>query len=375
MLLLLCSRIALCSSALLYTAMRCVALSEAALRCFALLCSALSYATLSYAARLSSKNQLKNQTHHTTILIHPNLTTTNLLSPDAPTHLLLLNPMGNTTAKVSDFDLKSIPKYEKERLELRRALILSYVNNPDNNEIVSKIAALKALLIKQPHLCSTAAKELTRKFDYNPTCNESAFAEIDRLSVLYETHKVLKSVQCRIGPVACPMGHFMPFFEDLNSHSMEADEVLCQVCQKSIQSGYHCGYCTYNVCAPCSVVYCSRGHAMKLWTNPEAEHQCQLCHEYPIISGYHCAMCGDNDYCDSCTQRSGRELVKKQILGRMVDDLAYFEAHKHESEIAMRTITTHNLKIESDSYPTILQLYQFSLSTGDIRVVAEVNQE
>jgi hypothetical protein len=279
--------------------------------------------------------------------------------------------MGNTSARVADFDLQSIPKYEKERLELRRALILSFVNNPDNNEVVSKIAALKALLIKQPHICSTAARELHRKFDYNPTCMESAFAEIDRLYCLYETSNILKSVQCRIGPSACPMAHYMPFFEDLRAHSMEQEEVICNICQKSIVSGYHCGYCTYNCCVPCSTIYCSYGHTMKLWTNPEAEHQCQLCQEYPIISGYHCATCGNFDYCDSCTQKSGREIVKRQILNRMVEDLAYFEEHKEESEIALKTITTHKLKIESDSYPTILHLYQFSLSTGDVRVVAE----
>jgi hypothetical protein len=34
-------------------------------------------------------------------------------------------------------------RYDKERSQLRRALILSFLNNPENTEIVDKIEALK----------------------------------------------------------------------------------------------------------------------------------------------------------------------------------------------------------------------------------------
>jgi hypothetical protein len=56
----------------------------------------------------------------------------------------------------------------------------------------------------------------------------------------------------------------------------------CQVCGTSNESrligGHTCTHCEYNLCKDCSVVYCRKGHAMKIWTLPEAISQsCNLC--------------------------------------------------------------------------------------------------
>eukprot|EP01036_Dinobryon_divergens_P024938 gene24938-33433_t len=267
-------------------------------------------------------------------------------------------------------------KYEKDRSQLRRALILSFIDNAENRDIVNQIESLKSLVTKHPHLCATAARELARVFDCSPTSLDAAYAELDRLYTIYETSTVLKSVQCRIGPVACPLGHYALFFEVLNAHPIVSAEALCGICDASVSSGYHCSFCAYNLCVPCSTVYCENGHAMKLWTHPESQYFCALCGENPITSGYHCPICEDYDICDLCTSKDGRGVVEKKILDRMVDDLQYMTDHQEESVTAKRTIIQHHNKMESRAYPTILELHKFSLTTADVRMVcvAEVRQ-
>ena len=109
-------------------------------------------------------------------------------------------------------------KYQKERTELRKALILSFVGKPENQDILAKINAVRSIIIQNPELCATAAREATNEFDYTPTNLDSANHELDRLFTIYETSTILKSAQCRIGPVACPLGHYAPYFGDPGAH-------------------------------------------------------------------------------------------------------------------------------------------------------------
>jgi hypothetical protein len=65
--------------------------------------------------------------------------------------------------------------------------------------------------------------------------------------------------------------------------------------------------------------------------------------------------------------QDGRGAVEKKILDRMVDDLQYMTDHQEQSATAKRTISQHKKKMESRAYPTIMELYKFSLTTADVR--------
>ena len=45
--------------------------------------------------------------------------------------------------------------------------------------------------------------------------------------------------------------------------------------------------------------------------------------------------------------------------------------HQEESATAKKTISVHKKKLESRAYPTILELYKFSLTTSDIRSLSQ----
>eukprot|EP01034_Spumella_vulgaris_P027453 gene27453-34171_t len=154
-------------------------------------------------------------------------------------------------------------------------------------------------------------------------------------------------------------GHYAPYFETLTPHSSSSSGR-----SKKESSGV------------------ANGHAMKLWTHPEAQHQCVVCKTEPITAGYRCTICceeqGDYDICDYCTHKAGRQVVQQVILDRMAEHLDYMERHTSESETAMRTITAHwKRMIEvGGAYASTLQLYEFSLTVADLRTisVAEVRQ-
>lgn len=99
--------------------------------------------------------------------------------------------------------------YFGERKQLRRNLILAVIGDPNNKDVLDKISLLKKYVVEHPHINATAAKEAAEEFDYSPTSVEAAFRELERLYALYETGRILKSVQCRLGPIACPVGHYM----------------------------------------------------------------------------------------------------------------------------------------------------------------------
>jgi hypothetical protein len=273
---------------------------------------------------------------------------------------------GGVSSSVFDF------KYQKERSELRKALILSFVGDPANQDVLARIAAVRSIIIQNPHLCATAAREAATTFECSPTSLDAANNELDRLFTIYETGTILKSVQCRISNVACPIGHYAPYFGDPLSHPLggtkkKKNKILCNVCDKACQSGHNCSYCEYTMCVPCSPIYCSYGHACKLWTHPEAQHVCAICKKQPITSGYHCPVCEDYDICDMCTAKPGRKFVQDIILDRMKEYVDYMKNHLTESETAAKTYAEHKRKLATNEYATTLELYEFSVSLHAIK--------
>lgn len=250
---------------------------------------------------------------------------------------------------------------------MRRALILSFINDPANKDVLSRITAVRSIIIQNPEYCATAAREAEKKFDYSPTSLDAAHNELDRLFTIYETGTILRSVQCRIGHIACPMGHYAPYFGDPSSHPLGAlnkkkNKIKCNVCTKVCQSGHNCSYCEYNMCLPCSNIYCSNGHALKLWTHPESQHDCIICKKTPITAGYRCMTCDDYNICDLCTALPGRRIVQQVILDRMTDYLHYMDTHQSESATAEKTFHEHKRKMETNAYATTLDLYNFAES-------------
>jgi hypothetical protein len=268
-------------------------------------------------------------------------------------------------------------QYQNERKLLRQDLMLQFEIDPKNQNLLVKIKTVRALITQHPHICATAAREAQHDEDAAPTTQQAAFNELDRLLTIYETSTILKSVQCRIGPVACPLGHFAAYYDNFDILKEGKKKPTCNICEKVVQDGYHCSYCMYNLCVMCSGVYCSYGHTMRLWTHPESAHTCFICSKDPIHSGYRCIQC-DIDFCDYCTWKEGRKHITNIILDRMAKDLKYIEDHVEESETAMRTIKDHRKKVAGaeDAYPTIKHLYDFSQSLSEIQKICmeEVKQ-
>lgn len=286
---------------------------------------------------------------------------------------------GSSTSQSQDVEISIFDyKYQKERTDLRKALIQSFLNNPRNKDVAEKIQVMRKLLTQYQEICATAKREADNAAasESMPTNLQAAYHELDRLIALYETSTVLKSVQCRVGPVACPLGHYAGYVDNFAEIAPKGATLTCHICSKGVLNGYHCGYCEYNLCVPCSTIYCSNGHAMKLWTHPESEHSCIVCQKKPITSGYRCVQCDDYDICDYCTYIPGRKAVQQVILDRISGHVAYMEAHTHESETAHRTMASHSRKITGNSYATTKELYDFSIEVKELRAVvkAEVRQ-
>ncbi len=261
-------------------------------------------------------------------------------------------------------------QYVNERKTLRQNLIAQFEEDPKNQDLLTKIKLVRDILTQNSHICETAARELEHDEDTAPTNPQSAYNELDRLLTIYETSTILKSVQCRIGPVACPLGHYAGYFDNFDVLAVGKKKLACHICKKIVNDGYHCSYCVYNLCVPCSVIYCTYAHPMKLWTHPESDHYCEICNKQRIHSGYRCIEC-DIDYCDYCTWKDGRQAVQQIILDRMAKDLEYIEGHQEESETALKTIVEHKRKVAEGSYPTTKHLYEFSLSLHTIKEICE----
>lgn len=201
--------------------------------------------------------------------------------------------------------------------------------DPTNQDILSKIKTLREILIEYPDINRTAYLEQVKQSEEEAglTSTQSAYHELDRLFTLYETCNILRSVQCRIGNVACPLGHFAAFFDDFKTIQDGKQPIHCNICDKVAKDGYHCGYCFYSLCIPCSVIYCCHGHSMKLWTHPESQHACVVCLKQPIYRGYRCTLCPDDyNICDYCTRKEGRAAVQHVIMDNMKELLGNLRA-------------------------------------------------
>jgi hypothetical protein len=306
--------------------------------------------------------------------------------------------MGATASAITIFEYS----YVQERAELRQQLIEQFEKNPQNRDLLHKIKALRSLLVQHPDICATARDELQheREVTEGPTTAQSAYIELDRLFTIYETSTILKSTHCRaIGNVACPLGHHAAFIDDFcmiassNNGNNNSSAVCCNICEKVASSGYHCSYCAYSLCEPCSVVYCCNGHAMRLWTHAEAQLTCVLCAASPITRGYRCTLCshnnslnnqnnnsssdnycGEYDICDLCTWTPGRRAVQQVIFDRMEDDLRFIAENQAESATAVKTIALHRQRttgggMSAMSYATTKQLFDFSQDLKEIREV------
>jgi hypothetical protein len=272
--------------------------------------------------------------------------------------------------------------YEKQRRQLRQALIMEVIGEPGNKDLLENISKLRGVLIANDHICATAAREKANKFDHSATSTAAAFHELERLFTIYETSRILKSAKIRAGPVACPLGHHCTHFASMEEHPIafsgekgrdvegnKVKPVICNICDKKTSNGYHCGYCEYNLCKMCCTVYCVEGHEMKLWTAGESDCSCAVCHTHPIYSGYRCLHCEDYDICDYCTYRDGRQTLAHKIMVKMEDNLSYMRAHMSESYTANHTVT--NLKVQvgagEGAFPTIWHLVQFASELDVLR--------
>ncbi|KAJ1428276.1 hypothetical protein B484DRAFT_449947 [Ochromonadaceae sp. CCMP2298] len=84
----------------------------------------------------------------------------------------------------------------------------------------------------------------------------------------------------------------------------------------------------------CSVVYCSQGHAMTMWTEPLAEDMhCGLCSARQLTSGYHCPLCLEN-FCDQSTSLEGRGDIRSTWEREMRDIVGFMKANKRLSGVA-----------------------------------------
>lgn len=254
--------------------------------------------------------------------------------------------------------------YEKQRRQLRQALILEVTGSANNKNTLQNLHKLRSLVTENDYICKTAAREKENKFDHSATTKEGLFRELDRLFTVFETGRILKSAKMRCGVVACPIGHHMTSFEDLEEHPIcdNKNPPTCNICDKKTKSGFTCSYCEYNLCKMCSSVYCTFGHEMKMWTNAESDCACVICKNHPVYSGYRCTICDDYDICDMCTYKDGRQAIAKTILVRMEDNLSYMRKHINESYTSNHTVT--NLKVTigggEGSYPTIWHMVQFA---------------
>ena len=277
--------------------------------------------------------------------------------------------------------------YEKQRRQLRQALILNVIGDPENEDILANIKALRELLIYRDDICATAAREKANKFDHSATSMDAAFRELERLFTVYETGRILKSEKMRSkGKMACPLGHAATYFGSMEEHPVsfggekgrdvegrKVKPVECKICDKKCTKGYNCAYCEYNVCTMCCTVYCEFGHEMKIWTSGESDCSCIICNTHPIYSGYRCVECTEEyDICDMCTYREGRQELAKKVMVQMKENLDYMRRHMEESYTANHTIT--NLKVNigagEGAFPTIWHLVQFGNELQVLRQTA-----
>ena len=87
---------------------------------------------------------------------------------------------------------------------------------------------------------------------------------------------------------------------DSSRHSIHvryvnADYYVCDLCDRVAQlEGFNCEFCEYDLCTTCSVIYCTAGHTIKMWTVPDAMNiTCYVCDTKNITADCGCSICKD----------------------------------------------------------------------------------
>jgi hypothetical protein len=208
-----------------------------------------------------------------------------------------------------------------------------------------EVLRLRAILSYGTQYSVTAMKESLKEGNFTAE-------EITRLRILVEWSEREKSVAVRTKHlVACPLGHAAHHFTGRPLQYLRRDAemnlaqrvaggkkknlAICKVCDRvCAPEGFHCDFCEYDLCTTCAVIYCTQGHAMHMWTVPEATDACcVLCDAKNLQSGYHCNICQE-DVCDWSTSREGRGDIRVVWEKEMHEIIAFMKANKRLSGVA-----------------------------------------
>jgi len=219
--------------------------------------------------------------------------------------------------------------------------------------ITNEVNRLRAILTTHVDLCKTHLRVKGQVVVYpSAPLSEDALTavsvhEVSKLRVLADAHFLAKSVRARsCAKVACPLGHAASFYrrnpgiyemQAAENGVVDASTILppyCKICSMLADEGYNCSYCEYDLCQTCSVVFCSEGHAMAMWTIPEARGQrCYVCNKDGLTAGYHCKECFLN-LCDMCTRKERRLDVREKWERELQDIIAFMHENKRRSDMA-----------------------------------------
>lgn len=208
---------------------------------------------------------------------------------------------------------------------------------------IKEVNRLRGILSYGAKYSVTAMQESLKEGNYTAE-------EITRLRILLEWSEREKSVAVRSKHiVACPLGHAAHHFTGRPLQYLRRDAALslaqkkggkknlavCKVCDRvCVGEGFHCDFCEYDLCTTCAVIYCTQGHAMTMWTVPEASGACcVLCDAKQLTSGYHCNICQE-DICDWSTSRDGRGDIRVVWEKEMNEIIAFMKANKRLSGVA-----------------------------------------
>jgi len=209
--------------------------------------------------------------------------------------------------------------------------------------------------------------------------------ELARLQILVDWIERESSVVVRSQHVvACPLGHAMHPFKGQPSIYLRRDNIIaakkkgknkpiCKICDRVAQpEGFNCEFCEYDLCTTCSVIYCTEGHAMKMWTVPDAMNiTCYVCDAKNITAGYGCSIC--NEFvCDLSTSRAARGHARGRWDKEMKDLIAFMNSKKHMSSVALYYHWRHDNYIVSIR---LLTEYVQELRTAKQQVEAQIDQK
>lgn len=264
--------------------------------------------------------------------------------------------------------------YMKERNKARKKIILKFISDPENRDILENIVDLKSLIINQLELSATAQREAAFQFDCSATCLEAAELELLRLYNVYQIGFLAKSAAARKdGFFACPYSHICTSFDTCPDTYPAGTVPVCKICdRKCVKGGYHCSYCEYDVCDICCYIYCAEGHEMELWTIPDGTHMCSICKTQPITTGYHCTEC-NIDICDLCTYKPGRAAVQAKQIEEVEELIEYLEQFTEEAWTSNKVVTHHYHPDTKETYMLSTKtLHEYVVHLRDTKVTTQL---